>query len=80
MPYRTKHTIDTAAVKRDARLMSEDALRYSANDAHHAALAAEVMERAGYHVSKSGGFYRDEAVIYREELRERGLSLTYRSH
>ena len=63
--YGTQHTIDTATVTRKAKAMDIAALEWNANDAHEAALAAEELERAGCHVSKSGGFYRDEATLYR---------------
>ena len=52
--------------------MTVAALRYSANDASEAADAADDIERAGCRVSKSSGYYRDEASVYRAELRRRG--------
>lgn len=69
----TQHNIDTRAVESRARGMSIEALRFSANDAHEAAIAAEEIERAGCRLQKSGGYYRDEATIYRTELRRRGV-------
>lgn len=69
--YGPQHTIDTAEITRRAKRMDIEALAYSANDAHEAALAAEEMERAGLSVSKTGGFYRDEATVYRLELGRR---------
>jgi hypothetical protein len=68
-----QHNIDTAEVTRRARKMSLEALTWSANDAHEAAVAAEDMERAGCRVQKTGGYYRDEATVYRLELRRRGV-------
>jgi hypothetical protein len=68
-----QHNIDTEEVTRRARKMTVEALKYSANDAHEAALAAEALERAGWCRGKSGGYYRDEAVVYRTELRRRGV-------
>lgn len=68
-----QHNIDTAEVTRRARKMTLEALRYSAKDASEAAVAAEAMERAGCRVQKTGGYYRDEAVVYRMELRRRGF-------
>lgn len=72
--YGAQHTIDTEATAARARKMDLAALRWNAQDAHEAALAAEEMERAGCSVSKTGGFYRDEATVYRAELARR-LSL-----
>jgi len=69
--YGTQHTIDTATVRRRAKSLDIAALEWNANDAHEAALAAEEMERAGLHVAKSGGYYRDEATEYRVELGRR---------
>jgi hypothetical protein len=54
-----------------ARSMTVEALKWSANDASEAAEMAEDLERAGCRVSKSGGYYRDEATIYRAELNRR---------
>lgn len=68
-----QHNIDTAEITRRARKMSLEALRYSAQDASEAAMAAEDMERAGCRVQKTGGYYRDEATVYRTELRRRGV-------
>lgn len=68
-----QQNIDTAEITRRARRMTVEALRWSANDAHEAALAAEDIERAGYRVQKTGGYYRDEAAVYRTELRRRGF-------
>tara|TARA_R110000851_G_scaffold120002_2_gene248113 strand:- start:3681 stop:4166 length:486 start_codon:yes stop_codon:yes gene_type:complete len=67
----TQHTIDTDAVRARARKMSIAELEWNANDAHEAAIAAEELERAGVSVSKTGGFYRDEATEYRVELGRR---------
>jgi hypothetical protein len=68
-----QQNIDTAEITRRARRMSVEALRYSAKDASEAALAAEDLERAGCRVLKTGGYYRDEATVYRTELRRRGF-------
>lgn len=70
-----QHTIDTRAVEAKARKMDMAALEWNANDAHEAALAAEELERAGCRVSKTGGFYRDEATVYRAELGKRLAAL-----
>lgn len=58
--------------KRRARGMTIEALLWSAQDASEAADMAEALERAGCRVSKSGGYYRDEASVYRAEIRRRG--------
>jgi len=61
-------------LEKRARKMSDEALAYSANDAMEAAECAEAIEREGIperSCAKSGGYYRDEATIYRTELRKR---------
>lgn len=63
----TMTNLDFEATGRRARYMSDAALLRSANDA---AEAAE-MARAGCPVSKTSGYYRDEASVYRAELRRR---------
>lgn len=63
--------LDFAETKRRAKLMTEECLRFSANDAAEAAECAEDLERAGCPVTKTGGYYRDEASVYRAELRRR---------
>lgn len=68
-----QHNIDTAEITRRARKMTLEALEYSAQDASAAAVAAEDLERAGCRVQKTGGYYRDEATVYRAELRRRGV-------
>lgn len=68
----TLHTIDDNQVARRARQMTVEALRWSADDAADAATRADAMERAGFRVQKTGGYYRDEAAAYRTELRRRG--------
>lgn len=65
--------LNTADVARRARAMSDSALRFSRQDANEAADATETLERAGCRVSKTGGFYRDEATVYAAELKRRGL-------
>ena len=67
----TSTTIDFEATQRRARKMTDAALRYSAQDAWEAAQMAEELERAGCPVSKTGGYYRDEASVYRAELQRR---------
>lgn len=67
----TQHTPDFTALERRARKMSPLALRWSANDAAAAAEMAEDLERAGCPVSKTSGYYRDEASVYRAEMRRR---------
>lgn len=67
----TTTQLDFAATKQRARRMTLDALRFSANDAAEAAEMAEALEQAGCPVSKTGGYYRDEAGVYRTELRRR---------
>lgn len=67
----TQHTIDTDAVRARALRMSNEELRGAAGDASEAARAAEDLERAGVRVSKTGGFYRDEACVYLAELQRR---------
>ena len=63
--------LDFAETKRRAKGMTLEALLYSANDAAEAAIMAEALERAGCPVSKSGGYYRDEASVYRAEIARR---------
>lgn len=63
--------LDFSATKARARRMSAESLEWSARDAFEAALAAEALEAAGHRVSKTGGYYRDEAGVYRAELRRR---------
>lgn len=67
----TQTTPDFTALRRRARKMTDAALLWSANDAAEAAEMAEELERAGNPVSKTGGYYRDEASVYRAELRRR---------
>ena len=67
----TQTTPDFADLIRRARKMTDAALQYSADDASGAADMAEKLELAGCRVQKSGGYYRDEAGIYRTELRRR---------
>jgi hypothetical protein len=67
----TQTTPDFASLKTRARKMSDAALQYSADDASDAANMAEDLEKAGCRVQKSGGYYRDEASVYRTELRRR---------
>ena len=67
--------LDWTEMERRAANMTEDALHYAAADAWEAAQAAELLERAGCAVSKTGGYYRDEATVYRAELRRRGVEL-----
>lgn len=69
----TQTTPDFAALRTRARNMTDAALVYSATDAAEAAEAAEALERAGCRVLKTGGYYRDEATVYRAELRRRGV-------
>jgi hypothetical protein len=66
-----QQTPDFSALKIRARKMSQEALVWNANDASEAAEMAEGLERAGCRTSKSGGYYRDEAGVYRTELRIR---------
>jgi hypothetical protein len=51
-----------------------EGLRYSAEDAYEAALMAEALEANGIRVMKTGGYYRDEATVYRAEMRRRSGS------
>jgi len=67
----TQTSLNFTETKRRARKMSDAALLWSANDAAEAAEMAEELERAGCPVSKTGGYYRDEAGVYRAELRRR---------
>lgn len=66
-----EHNIDFAGIKSRARKMTTEALRWSANDASEAAEMAEDLEKAGCRVSKTGGYYRDEACVYRAEIKRR---------
>tara|TARA_R110000822_G_scaffold120633_4_gene254160 strand:- start:4210 stop:4431 length:222 start_codon:yes stop_codon:yes gene_type:complete len=68
--------IDQTEIRRRARRMTVEALRFSANDALEASDAAELLERTGNYVSKTGGYYRDEAAEYRYELRRRGEAVS----
>lgn len=67
----TQTTPDFAALKTRAGRMSIAELEYAAKDAFEAAQCAEALEAAKCYVSKTGGFYRDEASVYRTELRIR---------
>ncbi len=67
----TQSTPDFAALATRAATMSLTALRYSADDCAKAAEAADALERAGCRVLKTGGYYRDEASVYRAEIRAR---------
>jgi hypothetical protein len=58
--------------KKRLREMTNEALEYGRRDASEAAEMAESLERNGYAVLKSGGYYRDEASAYGAELRRRG--------
>lgn len=69
-----EQNINTEEITRRARRMTVEALLYSAKDASEAAEAAEALERAGCCRGKTGGYYRDEATVYRTELRRRGVS------
>jgi hypothetical protein len=51
--------------------MSVESLLWSAQDAHEAALMAESLEASGCRIQKTGGYYRDEASVYRTEIRNR---------
>jgi hypothetical protein len=63
--------LDWNATARRARAMTNEALEWSALDAADAARAADELERAGCRVSKSGGYYMDEATVYRAEIQRR---------
>jgi hypothetical protein len=63
--------IDFEATTARARRMTDEELIWSVYDAAEAADLAEALERDGCPVSKTGGYYRDEAMIYRAELRRR---------
>lgn len=70
----TTTTLDFRATETRARRMTNDALRYSAQDASEAAVMADSLELDGFRVLKSGGYYRDEAGVYRAELKRRGAA------
>lgn len=72
MNFQTKQ-LDFTACRARARRMTDASLAFAANDAAEATDAAEELERAGCRVSKTGGYYRDEAAVYREELRRRDV-------
>lgn len=63
--------LDWNAVKVRAAGMSVDALRWSIEDCRQAAQAADLLEAAGYRISKSSGYYRDELSVYATELASR---------
>jgi hypothetical protein len=70
-------TPDFKELRRRARLMTDDALEFSAIDAWEAAQAAEALERAGHPITgKTGGYYRDEAGVYRAEILRRQAKAT----
>lgn len=71
--------LNTSATWARARKMTNAALRFSARDAIQAAKAADELERAGNRVTKSEGYYRDEATVYASELRRRGVAVEYDS-
>lgn len=68
----TQTTPDFSALRSRARRMTLEGLQWSAKDAAEAAEAAEALERAGVPITgKTGGYYRDEASVYRAEYRRR---------
>lgn len=71
MSYSTQTTPDFATLRQRAREMPIEFLRWSASDASRAALAADELEKAGCRVSKTGGYYRDEATVSRAEISRR---------
>ena len=68
--------LDWDEIKRRAQGMTLAALRWSAEDAYQASLAADRLEAAGCRVDKTGGYYLDEASVYRAEIRRREMGLT----
>jgi len=60
--------LDWKATEKRARSMTDEGLIWSRVDCNEAATAADALERAGCSVSKSGGYYRDEAGVYAAEL------------
>jgi hypothetical protein len=69
-PARTS-TPDFALLKAKAERMTLAELEWARADANEAARCADSMERAGYRVSKTGGYYRDEAGVYATEVKRR---------
>ena len=63
--------IDWNAVAERARGMSVAALEYSIRDCRSAAAAAWELQRRGVRVSKTQGYYHDEAWVYQDELNRR---------
>jgi len=63
--------IDWVAKKAQAKRMSDAELIGARLDCHEAAQAAECLVKAGCWVSKTEGYYRDEASVYANETRTR---------
>lgn len=68
--------LDWDEIKRRAQGMTLVALRWSAEDAYQASLAADQLESAGCRVDKTGGYYLDEVSVYRAEIRRREMGST----
>lgn len=67
----TQTSPDFSSLKTRARQMSTAALAYSITDCIKAAEAARALELAGCRVSKTEGYYMDEASVYSAELQRR---------
>lgn len=70
-------TLDFEETRRRAQRMTIEQLHWSRADANAAANASDALECAGFRVDKTGGYYRDEAGVYRDEILRRASDLAY---
>lgn len=63
--------LDWAATALRALDMTHEQLWGAIRDCHAAGIAALQLEREGFRVSKTQGYYADEASVYRAEIERR---------
>ena len=68
-------SLDFSATARVARRMTDDALAFTVRDCFEAGEAAFALELAGCRVSKSQGYYSDEATVYAAEIARRAAKV-----